>query len=91
MFADDQTLCVSGVTIDEVDKKIHEDVLPISAWVLNNAMSINTSKTKCMVVASRPKVNQLSDCNVTLNVRINDTDIPNVLLMSFLASRLTTL
>ena len=78
MFADDQTLCVSGINIDEVCSKLQEDVSPISSWVSNNAMSINTTKTKCMFVASRPKVNQVTDQSATIDIRINDIHISNV-------------
>ena len=78
MFADDQTLCVSGESINEVEMTIQNDVLPISTWVSNNAMSINTTKTKSMVVASNPKINNFKDSNATLNVCINNCDISNV-------------
>ena len=56
MFADDQTLCVSGNCVDEVNFRIHENIVPISSWISNNVMAINTTKTKSMVVASCPKI-----------------------------------
>ena len=78
MFADDQTMCVSGATIENVNCRLNDDLVPISNWVLNNAMAINTSKTKCMVVASRPKIKLFTDSDVPFPIQINDAAIVNV-------------
>ena len=79
MFADDQTMCVSGATIENVNFSLNEDLIPVSNWVSNNAMSINTTKTKCMVAASRPKIKLFTDSDAPFTIQINNTPIVNVL------------
>ena len=71
-------MCFWGFTVEIVNCSLNEDLVPVSNWVLNNAMSINTSKTKCMVVASRPKIKLFSDSSVPFFIQINDTPIVNV-------------
>ena len=78
MFADDQTLCVSGNDIDEVDRRINENIMPISSWVSDNVMAVNITKTKSMVVASGPKIRNLTHAGADIHVKINDINICNV-------------
>ena len=78
MFADDQTLCVSGNSVDEITSRMNDNVVPVSSWVSNNAMVVNTEKTKSMVIASCPKIRHVTNTEASICVTIQETIISNV-------------
>ena len=45
MYADDQTLLSSGLSISQVNNSLQNDAVSVNNWVKNNGMIINASKT----------------------------------------------
>ena len=75
LFADDTTISTSGKNVDDVSKVLSNGVSSIEHWCTENAMTINTSKTKLMKISSRKKTSQ---CSNSLNLQINGKIIENV-------------
>ena len=74
IYADDTTKRSTAKTIDNLRQTMFKDSKPLERWVLDsNGMVINMSKTKCMVVGTRARLqSQHSKC---LNLSISDTPL----------------
>jgi hypothetical protein len=70
MFADDTNLTCSGVSTAEIEYKLNSDLRNLSKWLEANKLTLNTKKTKSMLIASKRKLNLIPE---GLQILINDT------------------
>ena len=75
MFADDTNLTCSGVSTAEIEYKLNSDLRNLSKWLEANKLTLNTKKTKSMLIASKRKLNLIPE---GLQILINDTLIEQV-------------
>jgi len=65
LFADDTVLSTSGSNSTELQNIVNTDLEKVNEWLRFNKLSLNYSKTSCMIVSR--KNNQLTDFNVKIN------------------------
>ena len=66
MYADDATLyCNINQNVSEV--VINDELLKVSQWLAATKLSLNVSKTKCMVFHMRNKVVSYPDLHLNCN------------------------
>ena len=73
---DDTTLLVRGPSITSVSTQLNEVARTVSTWADNNRMSLNTSKTKSLLIITLQKCSTLT--NLALNVQIGGRYIEQV-------------
>ena len=76
MFADDTAILVRGPSIASVSNQLNEVARTISTWVDNNRMSLNTTKTKSLLIITLPKRRTLTSS--ALNIQIDGRSIEQV-------------
>ena len=76
MFADDTVLYCSGKTFLESEKKLQQCLNNVSNWYDSNRLSLNTSKSHSMLVASSKKF-RIQDRHC-LSLQIKDINIQQV-------------
>ena len=62
MFADETTILVRGPSVTSRSTQLNEVARTVSTWADNNRMSLNTTKTKSLLIydpAETPYFNQL--------------------------------
>lgn len=68
LYADDATKYVNKDSVRDVELKLNMEIQPIIHWIKDNKMTLNTTKTKAMVIGTSKKVTELpSDLSVTIN------------------------
>ena len=78
LFADDSNTFISGKDVQVISEKLNSDMEYIRQWLCCNKLSLNVSKTHCMVFA--PKSKHVDD----LNVKIQNANIERVYVTKFL-------
>ena len=73
MCADDSTLYISGNNITTVQHKLQDDMTNINMWCDANNMTVNPTKSTCMLIGSTHRVE-----HVSLDLHINSTPITEV-------------
>ena len=63
LFADDTTLCASGINFSELVNSVNHELIKISDWLASNCLSLNIDKT-CAIISSK------CDYNIILNLII---------------------
>lgn len=89
LFADDTMLCVIGTNICDMVTKINDDLNDLNniyAWLCDNKLSINVSKTQGIVIGSKYNVSKVN--NSMLNVKINNVSIEFVNVVKYLGVKL---
>ena len=81
-FADDTTIVYSNPSIETLQTLANNDLKLINNWFKWNKLSLNISKTKCIVFDSKYKLQHLALNNFTL--QIDHTYIERVTEMKFL-------
>jgi hypothetical protein len=54
LFADDTLLSVAAVTVIEYSQEMQENLDAVSDWLRFNKLKLNVSKTKSMIITSKP-------------------------------------
>ena len=70
LFADDCVIYYSANTWKHIYDILQFDLNNVTAciWLLENGLSLNTAKTKCLIIGSRPKLNFIKEpCNFMSN------------------------
>ena len=67
MYADDVIIYASHIDRVEADRMLQEDLDRVSAWCLQNFMTINTAKSMCMYFGSKTKLSGAGDPIFMLN------------------------
>ena len=82
MFADDTSLFIKDKNIDKLFNKgnINNKLSRIDQWLIANKLSVNTSKTKCMLFRSKHPNTQ----HTNLNLIIRNNKIEQVSSLKFL-------
>lgn len=75
LFADDATLDVAALEVPEIRESLQSALDDVSSWCISNKMVLNPSKTECMLVASRQK---LQTGQLPLNLLLNSHPIQQV-------------
>ena len=58
MFADDTQIASASNEIKILAGKLNNDLVNISDWMVANKLSLNASKTECMLTGSHKKLQQ---------------------------------
>ena len=58
MFADDTQIASASNDIKILAGKLNNDLVNISDWMVANKLSLNASKTECMLIGSHKKLQQ---------------------------------
>ena len=83
MFANDTTIVVRGPSITFVSNYFNGVGKTLSTWAVTNRMSLNTSKTKCLLITTRQKRSTLTSSE--LRVQIDGRSIEQADYAKFLA------
>ena len=75
MFADDTNLSCAGKTPAEIEHKLNADLSHVNDWLKANKLTLNTSKTKFMLIASKGKLSQF---RTNFCIHINGSTIKQV-------------
>lgn len=59
MFADDTNLTISGVSMEEVESAMNDDLDRVKSWLKANRLSLNVAKTEFLLIGSNYKLNNL--------------------------------
>lgn len=73
LYADDTTIFIEGKNLKEIENMLNIDAANIYRWCMENGLTINMNKTKCMLISTSQKLRTL---NSSLEVYINDIHIP---------------
>ena len=65
LFADDTNVFIHGKNLDDLKTCMNQELEKISQWMNVNKLSLNVSKTKCIVFSLRKKM--VSKYHITLN------------------------
>ena len=60
MFADDSTLYISGNNITTIQHKLQDDITNINMLCDANNMTVNPTKSTCMLIGSTHRSNNVS-------------------------------
>jgi hypothetical protein len=60
MFADDTNLACEGVSSEQIEQKLNNDLNNVQTWLSCNKLTLNKEKTEYMIIGSRLKLNNLS-------------------------------
>ena len=75
MYADDTSLTYAASDSDELIQTINRDLANVHDWLNANKLSLNITKTKCMFLGTRQKLDQIPE---DPNICINGTAIKRV-------------
>ena len=78
MFADDTTISTSGNSPVEIAHTLNRNLSEVSSWCKNNCMVINTSKTKAMLISTKPKLQTMLDQMPEIKINNTELEITNV-------------
>ena len=65
LFVDDTIIFASGKTTDSISSRLNAIMACVNQWLLDNGLSLNAAKSKCMLIHSRRK--RPSALNIALN------------------------
>ena len=90
IYADDTAIFLEGNDIDYIRKFLQLDMEGLSVWLEVNKLSLNLTKTVCMVVTTHQKNKALAKSNVNLNLNIvlNEEEIEQVDVFKYLGTHL---
>lgn len=80
LFADDAVLIVFDDNLESLNIKVQNDLNKIASWLLKNKLTINSTKTKLMLI----KQSQTIDASTSFNVVINNHSIERVSCFNYL-------
>ena len=68
MFADDTTILVRGPSVTSLSTQLNEVARTVSTWADNNRMSLNTTKTKSLLITTLQKRRTLTSSVLTVQI-----------------------
>ena len=77
LYADDTNLTYAADDPEHLFTVMRQDLIELKRWLKTNKLSLNTSKSKCMVIATRHK-------------RLAIPDDPNITILKYLEKRLSS-
>ena len=75
MYADDTHLTYAGLSADNIQSCLNDDLVNVSNWLIANKLTLNMTKTEFMLIGSRQRL-----CTLTFPPRpsINGSPIEHV-------------
>jgi len=70
MYADDTSAYICAPSIETISHNLQTEVNNICSWVRVNRLFLNTSKTKCIVLGSKPKMSAKPKLTLTANGKV---------------------
>ena len=70
MFADDTTILVRGPSVTSLSTQLNEVARTVSTWADNNRMSLNTTKTKSLLITTLQKRRTLTSSVLTVQIDV---------------------
>ena len=68
MYADDTSLTLASADVQDANDCLNYDLNKVYTWLSANKLTLNLTKTEFMLIASRQKLSNLSDCpSLTIN------------------------
>lgn len=84
LYADDTSVYTIGDSCVEIQEKLQVDIDSMSKWCMYNDLSINVSKTSCMLITTRQKRAQNCCVVSNLDIFINGESVPTCELQKLL-------
>ena len=56
MYADDTNLSITSNSINNIEVKLNDDLVRVNEWLIANKLTLNSSKTKFMLIGSRQRL-----------------------------------
>ena len=78
IFADDSAIHTTGKSFMETKCALQSSVYDAGRWFENNNLPINTTKTKCMLIATEGNLNRVALEELTLSLELNGITIEQV-------------
>ncbi len=73
MYADDTAVFYFADNVDDLRLSLQYDMQTIAYWMKENRLSLNVSKTKLMLVGSKPKLQRCVNLSISLNGKTVET------------------
>ena len=61
MYADDTHLTYAGVSTDNIESCLNNDLAKVHNWLTANKLTLNTTKTEFMLIGSRQRLSTLTN------------------------------
>ena len=77
MYTDDTSLCHQAINMTQLNGAINNDLKQLDAWLQDNKLSLNVTKTHSMLITTNQKRNILksTDQNMELSIHGKELDI----------------
>ena len=73
IYADDTTIYVEGKNLKDIEDLLNIDAASLYRWCIENSLTINVKKTKCMLIATSQRMRTIKS---SLQVYINNARVP---------------
>lgn len=67
LYADDTNLFINGSSLAEIASVMNEELNKITLWLKANKLSLNVSKTSCMIMSSPGKRLNSTECDISID------------------------
>lgn len=75
MFADDIIIFLGDRNVKKVERKLNIDLENVVRWLRKNALKLNTTKMKFMIIHDMHKLNMTNVCDIKIeNIQIKETN-----------------
>ena len=68
MYADDTHITYADVDVNSIQLNLNHDLGNLNKWLISNKLTLNTAKTKFMLIGSRQKLSTLSSQPAELSI-----------------------
>lgn len=80
LYADDTVIHCSSTSVTEIEVNLNSDLARVADWLNNNHLTLNSTKSKFMLIGSAQK---LKSCNEIV-LMVNDTELDHADTMKYL-------
>ena len=78
MFADDNSIYSTGVSVIEMEKRFQKSINDANSWYQNNRLPVNIVKTLFMISGSTRKLTDLNNSNINPKIVFNGETLNRV-------------
>lgn len=61
MYADDTHLTCASSSVDNIQFYLNQDLENVQNWLRANKLTLNMTKTECMLIGARQRLSDLTD------------------------------
>ena len=72
LFADDTAIYCSATSTQELQRKLNEDLCGVKDWLNSHKLTLNTTKSKFMVIGGTQRLNGLENLNLVIDEELLD-------------------